>query len=136
MPECEICYEECNKLKNLITCNHKLCFNCFPKIVEAATLNGSYEACCPFCRTTIKEIDRRSVVSTETATDEYEVEFWLNLDIAEWNVYSTTLHNGTEIIRTSHSSDPQPSWRNDTNVIKLKRHKQRKKYQRNRRITE
>ena len=125
MPECEICYEEYNKLKTLIACNHQLCFNCFPKIVEAATLNGQYPVCCPFCRTIVKE-----------NTDEYEVEFWLNLDIAEWNIYSTTLRDGTEIIRTAHSSDPQPSWRNDDNVIKLKRHKQRKKYKRNRRRTE
>ena len=125
MPECEICYEECNRLKTLITCKHKLCFNCFPKIVDAATLNGNHVACCPFCRTIIKEI-----------TDEYEVDFWMNLDIAEWNVYSLTLHNGTEIIRTARSSDPQPSWRDDDNVIKLKRHKQRKRFKRNRRITE
>ena len=48
MPECEICYEECTKLKTLTTCKHQLCFQCFPKIVDAATMVGNHEARCPF----------------------------------------------------------------------------------------
>ena len=42
-------------------------------------------------------------------------EEWLMYDIREWITYARTMNNGTELIYTYHSSDPQPSWRNDDN---------------------
>ena len=121
MPECGICYENHNKLKTLVACNHQICKVCYPIWVERATRMGQ-EPTCPYCRTLIKEVD-----------ENYEVDFWLNLEPAEWNVYSYTTNNGTEIIRTYKKYSKQPSWRNQDNVIILKRNRQRKKYQRNRR---
>jgi hypothetical protein len=109
MTECEICYENA-KLKTLIACKHQLCFSCFSKLNNET---------CPFCRAPIKEL-----------MDNFETEYWLNLNPSEWITYSISLKNGTEIIRTSKSSDPQPTWRNDDNVMILKRHKQRKKRRR------
>lgn len=123
MPECGICYENHTKLKTLNLCKHEMCFNCFPKIIEASIDNGN-EATCPFCRSVIRE-----------ASDNYEVEYWLNLEPADWNSYSITLKNGTEIIRTYRTDEPQPTWRNDDNVMILKRNRQRKRCKRNRRNT-
>lgn len=107
MSECEICYEENVKLKTLVDCKHKLCHGCFSKLNNET---------CPFCRAPIKEL-----------MEDFDPEYWLNLDNKEWITYSITLKNGTEIIRTSKSSDPLPSWRNNDNVIILKRNRQRKK---------
>jgi len=120
MPECGICYENYNKLRTLDACKHQICKQCYPIWIERVIKIGQ-EATCPFCRTPIKEVDEK-----------YEVDFWLNLEPAEWNVYSYTTNNGTEIIRTYNKNDKQPNWRNNDNVIIIKRHKQRKKYKRNR----
>ena len=119
MPECGICYENYKKLKTLVACKHQICKSCYPIWIEKVKKMGR-EPTCPFCRTPIKE-----------TKDNYEVDYWLNLEPAEWNVYSYTTNNGTEIIKTYKKHDPQPSWRNNDNVIILKRHRQRKKYQRN-----
>mgnify|MGYP003123928403 CR=1 FL=1 len=119
MPECEICFHDYFRLKTLDACKHKLCRECLNKILDIAAKNSG-EPACPFCRTYIKEAD-----------EDYEIEYWKNLESQEWITYSVTLRNGTEIIKTYRSSDYQPSWRNDDNVIILKRNRTRKKYRKN-----
>jgi hypothetical protein len=42
--DCEICYENNSKLV-ILTCKHKLCYNCYLKLVKLV---------CPFCRTEFK----------------------------------------------------------------------------------
>jgi len=121
MPDCEICYESFFKLKVLYACKHELCKMCYPRIIETATRLGN-EICCPFCRTAIKEI-----------SEDYETEFWLNLCPNEWDVLSSITNNGTEIIRTRRKNE-KPTWRNDDNVIIIKRNRQRKKYRKNRNL--
>lgn len=120
MPECGVCYEEFKSLKTLYACKHQICRSCYPKILEAATKMGN-EPTCPFCRTPIKEVD-----------ENFEIEYWLNLEPKEWNVYSYTNKKGTEIIRTYKKNENQPSWRNDDNVIILRQNKRRKRYRKNR----
>ena len=121
MPECEICFNEYQKLKTLVACKHSLCSGCFNRILEIAVKNN-IETTCPFCRTLVKE-----------ASEDFEIEYWLNLEKHEWISYSVTLKNGTEIIKTYRNTEYQPSWRNDDNVIVLKRNRSRKKYRKNKR---
>lgn len=119
MPECGVCYEEYKNLKKLYACSHEICNQCYPKIIEACNKIGS-EPSCPFCRTLIKEV-----------TEDFEAEYWLNLEPAEWNIYSYTTNNGTEIIRSYRKYERQPSWRNEDNVMIIKQHKRRKRYRKN-----
>tara|TARA_B100000767_G_C19764429_1_gene536782 strand:+ start:349 stop:753 length:405 start_codon:yes stop_codon:yes gene_type:complete len=50
--ECHICYEhKTDKLFKTLVCNHKLCFNCYNKLIQST---------CPFCRHPI-EIPNPSV---------------------------------------------------------------------------
>lgn len=121
MTECQICYNISNKLVNLSSCKHSLCKSCLNRIINISETN-SIEANCPFCRTALKE-----------ATVEFELEYWKNLEAEDWITYSVTLKNGTEILKTYRSSQYQPSWRNDDNVIILKRNRSRKKYRKNKR---
>ena len=124
MPECGVCYEEYRNLKTLYACKHEICKSCYPRILETSTRLGM-EASCPFCRTLIKEVN-----------ENFELEYWLNLEPAEWNVISTTTNNGTEIIRTYKKNETNKSWRNNDKIIFLKRHKQRKKYIKNKKKDE
>jgi len=119
MPECEICYNDFYSLKVLAACKHTLCRQCFNRILELAEKKET-EATCPYCRTLIKE-----------ANEDYEIEYWKQLESHDWITYSVTLKNGTEIIKTYRSSEYQPTWRNDDNVIILKRNRCRKKYRKN-----
>jgi hypothetical protein len=119
MPECGICYENYNNLKVLFACKHQVCKSCYPKLIDSAVRRGQIPSC-HYCRTEIKEVN-----------ENYETEFWLNLNPKEWKTYSITLKNGTEIIRTYKEDDIKPSWRNNDNVMILKRHRQRKKYKQN-----
>lgn len=111
--ECYICYEEFSEdcFKKL-SCKHELCKECYSKLRDET---------CPFCRQVIKE----KIIDLIEDPEE-----WLLYDREEWITYSRTFRNGKEIIYTYHNSDPQPSWRNDDNVMILKRNRQRKKRQR------
>jgi hypothetical protein len=44
--ECDICFETVSSFK-FMQCGHKLCNNCYSKIIQ------SNYVCCPFCRTKI-----------------------------------------------------------------------------------
>lgn len=112
--ECDICYEEVNeKHFKSLSCKHELCQSCYSKLPNEK---------CPFCRQVIQE----KIV--ELIEDPEE---WLLYDAREWITYSRTLRDGREVVYTYHRTDPQPSWRNDDNVMVLKRNRQRKKRQRN-----
>jgi hypothetical protein len=111
--ECYICYEDVNEnhFKKL-SCTHELCQSCYSKLPNEK---------CPFCRQIIKE----KII--ELIEDPEE---WLLYDINEWITYSRVLRDGREAVYTYHCSDQQPAWRNDDNVMILRRNRQRKRRQR------
>lgn len=122
MPECQICYNSDYDFKVFSSCKHEVCRLCFSKILEMCEKLEN-KPTCPYCRAPIKE----------AIEEDFEVEDWLSLDVHEWQTYSITLKNGTEVIKSYKNHDTQPTWRNNDNVIILKRNRSRKKYRKNKR---
>ena len=112
MYECDICYErrDC-KDKIVLPCSHFLCKPCFEEVDKRSNT-------CPFCR-------------ADFITADPDPEEWLYLDPEEWIVYSKSADiYGSERIYIYRKEDV-PGWRNDEQIIPMKRNRQRKKRIRN-----
>lgn len=85
--DCEICYENNSKLIELI-CKHKLCHNCYLKLVKPL---------CPFCRTEFKYSNKDDKLriqlglhNNQSNNDyieiEYEYEYSINIRFQNINI--------------------------------------------------
>ena len=107
MKECGICYE--TKLEKFFPCGHSACHECYESI-QGHT--------CPYCRTPFRSPPNTFELQNQLERD---IEFWLDYDRSEWNVYSRVNRFGTERIMVYRIGEIPLSWRNSATIVKTTR---------------